>query len=207
VLRTQLSKVQKNQRKTKEGTLKRCWATQYRMVRCHPPNSSVCTGQSSARSAQLSALGVQRTVRCMVRSTLCSQVLLATSTIIHQTVTARGAGQSGVPAVQRLPATSTKANGHMAHRTVRCPTEKETNQSGDSLPRPVLVLFTIWCAPDSPVRPRTEGKNCLPNGAPTAPSCLGAIKGTPRRMEQNTKPPLNILRHLDSANTHPDHRD
>ena len=55
------------------------------------------------------------------------------------------------------------------------------------------------------VRPHTEGKNCLPNGVPTAPSCLGAIKGTPRRMEHTTKPPLNILRRLDSANTHSDH--
>jgi hypothetical protein len=52
-----------------------------------------------------------------------------------------------------------------------------------------------------------EGKNCLPNGDPTTPSCLGAIKGTPMRMEQHPKPPLNILRCLDSANTHPDHRD
>jgi hypothetical protein len=34
-----------------------------------------------------------------------------------------------------------------------------------------------------------------------APSCLGAIKGTPRRMEHNTKPPLNILRCLDSTST------
>jgi hypothetical protein len=100
-----------------------------------------------------------------------------------------------------------RANSHMAHRTVRCPIEKETNQSGDSLPHPALVLFTVWCAPDSPVRPRTEGKNCLPNGAPTTPSCLGAIKGTPRRMEQYTKPPLNILRCLESASTHPDHCD
>jgi hypothetical protein len=98
-----------------------------------------------------------------------------------------------------------RANGHMAHQIVRCPTEKETNQSGDSLPHPMFVLFTVRCAPDSPVRPRTEGKNCLPNRAPTAPSCLGAIKRTPRRMEQYTKPPLNILRRLDSASTHPDH--
>jgi hypothetical protein len=60
-------------------------------------------------------------------------------------------------------------------------------------------------APDCPVRPRSEGNYCLPNGAPTAPSYLGAIKGTPRRMEQYTKPPLNILRRLDSANTHLNH--
>jgi hypothetical protein len=32
-------------------------------------------------------------------------------------------------------------------------------------------------APDYPVRHPTEGKNCLPRMPPTAPSCLGAIKG------------------------------
>jgi hypothetical protein len=46
-----------------------------------------------------------------------------------------------------------RANGHMAHWTVRCPhrtvrcsTEKETSQLGDSQPRPVLVVFTVQCA-------------------------------------------------------------
>jgi hypothetical protein len=38
-------------------------------------------------------------------------------------------------------------------------------------------------APDCPVRPRTEDNYCIPNGAPTAPSYLRAIEGTPRRME------------------------
>jgi hypothetical protein len=82
------------------------------------------------------------------------------------------------------------------------PPEAETSQSGDSLPRLVRVLFTVRCAPDTPVRQRTEGNNGLPNEAPTAPSSLGAIKGTPRRMEQYTKPPLNILRRLDTATMH-----
>jgi hypothetical protein len=39
-------------------------------------------------------------------------------------------------------------------------------------------------APDCPVCHSTEGKNCLPRMPPIAPSCLGAIKGTPRRMEE-----------------------
>jgi hypothetical protein len=42
---------------------------------------------------------------------------------------------------------------------------------------------------------RTEGKNCLPGMLSTAPSCLGAIKGTPRRMEEDTKQPLSIVDH------------
>jgi hypothetical protein len=69
------------------------------------------------------------------------------------------------------------------------------------------ALFMSGGAPDCLVRQPVEGKNCLPNGDPTAPSCLGAIKWTPRRMEHDTKPPLNILRCLDFANMHPGHRD
>jgi hypothetical protein len=91
-----------------------------------------------------------------------------------------------------------------------------TGRSGVSLKRKPAnqgILYRVLCSyyslsgspPDSTVHRRTEGKNCLPNGVPTAPSCLGAIKGTPRRMEQNTNPPLNILRRLDSANAHSDH--
>jgi hypothetical protein len=49
------------------------------------------------------------------------------------------------------------------------------------------TLFMSGGAPDYPVRHPTEGKNCLPIGTSTAPSCLGAIKGTPRRMEHHTK--------------------
>jgi hypothetical protein len=59
-------------------------------------------------------------------------------------------------------------------------------------------------APDCPVRQPTEGKNGLPNGTPTAPSCLRAIKGTPRRTEHYTKHSLNILRRLNSTTTHLD---
>jgi hypothetical protein len=52
-------------------------------------------------------------------------------------------------------------------------------------------------APDYLVRQATEGKNCLPRLLSTAPSCLGAIKGTPRRMEVYTKHSLSIPKHQD----------
>jgi hypothetical protein len=52
------------------------------------------------------------------------------------------------------------------------------------------------------VRHPTEGKNCLHGLLSTAPSCLGAIKGTPRRMEENTKHTLIILNHLHSVFAH-----
>jgi hypothetical protein len=53
------------------------------------------------------------------------------------------------------------------------------------------ALFMSGGASECPVRQRTEGNNCLLNGDPTSPIYLGAIKGTPRR--------------LDFASTHPDH--
>jgi hypothetical protein len=48
-------------------------------------------------------------------------------------------------------------------------------------------------APDCPGRQSTEGKNCLPTMLSTAPSCLGAIKGTPWRMEMISKHSLSIV--------------
>jgi hypothetical protein len=57
-------------------------------------------------------------------------------------------------------------------------------------------------APDCPVRYSTEGKDSLPCWPPTAPSCLGAIKGTPRRMEESSKHSLSILRLPHSASAH-----
>jgi hypothetical protein len=48
----------------------------------------------------------------------------------------------------------------------------------------------------------TEGRNCLPRLSPMAPSCLGAIKGTPRHIEEKTKLSRNILRLPDSDSKH-----
>jgi hypothetical protein len=57
-------------------------------------------------------------------------------------------------------------------------------------------------APDCPVRQMTEGKNCLPGLLSMAPSCLGAIKGTPRRMEEHIKHTQSIPKHQDFDSTH-----
>jgi hypothetical protein len=48
----------------------------------------------------------------------------------------------------------------------------------------------------------TEGKDSLPGLLSMAPSCLGAIKGTPRRMEENMKYTLRILDHSHSVFAH-----
>jgi hypothetical protein len=56
--------------------------------------------------------------------------------------------------------------------------------------------------PDCPVRHPTEGNFGLPRLPPTAPSCLGTIKGTPRRMEETPKHSLIIPKHQDSILAH-----
>jgi hypothetical protein len=57
-------------------------------------------------------------------------------------------------------------------------------------------------APDCPVRHPTEGKDSLPCWPPTAPSCLGALKGTSRRMEEISKHSLSILSLPHSVSAH-----
>jgi hypothetical protein len=57
-------------------------------------------------------------------------------------------------------------------------------------------------APDCPVRHPTEGKISLPRLYPMAPSCLGAIKGTPRRMEESPKHTLSIISLPHSVSVH-----
>jgi hypothetical protein len=47
-----------------------------------------------------------------------------------------------------------------------------------------------------------EGKIGLPSWSSTAPGCLRAIKGTPRRMEESSKHSLRILRLPHSASAH-----
>jgi hypothetical protein len=60
-------------------------------------------------------------------------------------------------------------------------------------------------APEFPVHHTTEGKISLPRLSSTDPSYLGAIKGTPRRMEDIHKHSLSILRHPDSVPAHSFH--
>jgi hypothetical protein len=90
------------------------------------------------------------------------------------------------------------------HRTVRC--APDSVQCANRHESTTVVCARIgrrsrtgheqWLsdgAPDCPVRHATEGKDSLPCWPPTAPSCIGAIKGTPRRMEEGPKHSLSIL--------------
>jgi hypothetical protein len=91
------------------------------------------------------------------------------------------------------------------HRTVRCANRRRgatvvcTRKGRRS--RTGHEQWLSGGAPDCPVRHPTEGKNSLPCWPPTAPSCLRAIKETPRRMEEKPKHSLSnlILPHSVSA--------
>jgi hypothetical protein len=96
------------------------------------------------------------------------------------------------------------------HRTVRCANgSKATNGQLRQIRKeirtgqcPVVHRTVSGGAPDYLVRQATEDKNCLPGLLSTAPSCLGAIKGTPRRMEEKTKHSLSTLDHSHSILAH-----
>ena len=100
------------------------------------------------------------------------------------------------------------------HRTVRCAPDCPVRQICNGRQRSAAPVKernrapdTVRCAPDCPVHPTTEGKDGLPDLLSTAPSCLGAIKGTPRRMEEHTKHSYNSSKHQDINLTHSFHCD
>jgi hypothetical protein len=127
--------------------------------------------------------GVYRTVRCASRAP-------------NQRPVARSAGDTWtLPTVTR------------PHRTVWCATAVVAATAGFTKQGRIRHYSVSGGASDCPLRQRTEGNQSVPNGAPTTLSSLGAIKGTPRRMEQNTKHPLNILQCQDFANTYLVHCD
>jgi hypothetical protein len=98
--------------------------------------------------------------------------------------------------------------GHTGQCPVRQPTPRTNGRMcqiwKEIAHRPATVTVR-WCTGLSGAPPdrRQVWPSKLP---PTAPNCLGAIKETPRRMEEDKKLTRNILRHLDSAFTQSDHR-
>jgi hypothetical protein len=87
-----------------------------------------------------------------------------------------------------------------AHRTIRCAPTDPDDQRSDAPEKEGDRASDSYS--DCPVHHPTEGKFGLPSWPPTAPSCLGAIKGTPRRMDELPKHSLSILKHPDFALTH-----
>jgi hypothetical protein len=82
--------------------------------------------------------------------------------------------------------------------TGQCPVRQRLQDCNGRLCQIRKEIRTGQC----PVRQATEGKNCLLEMLSTAPSCLGAMKGTPRRMEEDTKHSLSIHKHQDFDSAH-----
>jgi hypothetical protein len=151
-----------------------------------------------------SSLGAPDSVRCarLARANWSlSGIHRRRTAIIHQTVrcapdcpvSQRSAGPTVDCAIcARHVAEPTIGRGH---RTVRCTPDSVWCANGSQAPTVGFDREGKKSAPDCPVRQATEGKICLPGMLSTAPSCLGAIKGTPRRMEEYTKHSLSIPKH------------
>jgi hypothetical protein len=113
--------------------------------------------------------------------------------------------QSAGPTVGRIIRARrvARANGQKGHRTVRCAPDSVRCANGSKVPTVGFAKegkksapdSVRWCTKQCPVRQATEGKNYLLKMLSTAPSCLGAIKGTTRRMEEHTKHSLSIIDH------------
>jgi hypothetical protein len=143
----------------------------------------------------LLSLGAPDSVRCArlaLVKRLLSGIRWRCTAKNHQTVR-WCTGLSGEPTVgcangrPRNPrATRGRANSLMgAPDSVRCANGSKSSTVG-------CARIGKKSAPDCPVHQSTEGKNCLPRLLSTAPSCLRAIKGTPRRMKEYTKHSLII---------------
>jgi hypothetical protein len=103
----------------------------------------------------------------------------------------RANGRPRNPRVTRGRANSLKGAPDCPVCTGQCPVRQRLQTFNGRLRQNRKEIRTGQC----PVRQSTEGKNCLPGMLSMAPSCLGAIKGTPRRMEEDTKHTLSILDH------------
>jgi hypothetical protein len=168
-----------------------------------------CLGSSSQDSAQSGSTGLSGgapdSVRCarLARANCpLSGIHRRRTAIIHRTV--RCAPDCPVSQLSGGPTVGHAiCAGHVAEPTARrghrtCPVRQRLpnlQQSASPFKERNRAPDTVRCAPDCPVRQATEGKICLPGILSTAPSCLGAIKGTPRRMEENTKYSKSIPKH------------
>jgi hypothetical protein len=106
--------------------------------------------------------------------------------VVQQPPTQRSAAQSAGDA---WPA-PTVGRGH---QTVRCAPDSVRCANWLGTATVICARKGNRSAPDCPVRHPTEGNDSLPCWPSTAPSCLGAIKGTPRHMKELPKHSLCIL--------------
>jgi hypothetical protein len=154
---------------------------------------------------------VSRSQRTRRFRELINSVQLKFTRLSGEPTVSRGNGRPRIPRVTRG-----RANGHIGapdcpvctrlsgvHQTVSgAPTALRLQRSASPNKEGYLYRTVSGGAPDCPVRQSTEGKICLPGMFSTAPSCLGAVKETPRRMEDIIKHTQSIPKHQDFDSTH-----
>jgi hypothetical protein len=151
-------------------------------------------------SGKLAALGFRRR-----RTTINRRTVRWCTGLSGEPTVGRANGRPCNPRVTRGRANGQKGGTRLScvHRTVfGAPTSLNCQRSASPKKERNPHRTVSGGAPDCPVRQATEGKNCLPGMLSTAPSCLGAIKGTPRRMEEDNKHSLSIPKHQDSNSAH-----
>jgi hypothetical protein len=158
-------------------------------------------------SAKASSVWVHRTVRWCTGQCLVRQAGSGELAALRKKLTAYDYNSPDCPVCTGLSGEPTVGHairaGHVVeptasrgHQTVSgAPTapRRQRSASPDKEGNPHRTVS--GGAPDCLVCQTTEGKNCLPGMHSTAPSCLGAIKGTPRRMKEDTKHSLSIPKH------------
>jgi hypothetical protein len=159
---------------------------------------SGCTGLSG---------GAPDSVRCarLARAKWLLSGLRRRCTAINHRTVRWCTGLAGEPTVSRVIRARRVAEPTVrrGHRTVSgAPTALNLQRSASPNKERDSHRTVSGGAPDCPVRQAIEGKNCLPRMLSMAPSCLGAIKGTPRRMEDNTKHSLSIPKHQNFNSAH-----
>jgi hypothetical protein len=132
-----------------------------------------CTGQCPVRQAgsgELAALGFRRR-----RTTINHRTVRWCTGLSGEPTVGRANGRPRNPHVTRGRPNGLKGAPDCPVCTRQCPVRQRS-----SAPKQERNLHRTVSsgAPDCPVRQSTEGKNCLPGMLSTAPSCLGAIKGT-----------------------------
>jgi hypothetical protein len=162
------------------------------------PDCPVCTGLCPVRQAgsgELAALGKKLTAYdynspdCPVCTGQCPVSQWSAARSARDTWPSQwSGGGTGLSGVDRIV-----SGAPMAPRRQR---SASPNKEGDP------HRTVSGGAPDCPVRQMTEGKINLPGMFSTAPSYLGAIKGTPRRMEEHIKHTQSIPKHQDFDSTH-----
>jgi hypothetical protein len=131
----------------------------------------MCTRQAGSATNSLLSGIIEVVVAKIHQTVRCAPDCPMSQHRSRQRSAARSRNQRATCGQNQRSLDSTGLSG--VHRTVfGMPSGPRVERSTSPKKERNRALFMSGGAPDCPVRQRTEDKNCLPNGDPTAPSCL-----------------------------------